>query len=177
MKYANTMVWTGALLWLVGCASPAKVAVLEPIGPTPTGGSQKSGDGRLQVYSARVPANIDANMGEWLSNNDFGRNAFRYEPAHTGYTIYSQDGMLRKQVRSSKDVEPPLVSLPPGRYEIRAEAECYADTVEVRVPVVIRAGQTTAAHLAGGWKPHRRFTKDEVVRLPDGEIAGWVATR
>lgn len=178
MKYANTMALTGALIWLVGCTSPAKVAVLEPIGPTPAEGSQKSGDGRLQVYSARIQANIDANMAEWRCNNDFGRNAFMFEPTHTGYTIYNQGGMFLKHVPNSRnrgDGEPTLVSLPPGRYEIRAEAEDYAGRVEVRVPVVIRAGQTTAAHLTGDWNPGGHFTDDEVVRLPDGEIAGWLA--
>lgn len=35
MEHANTMVLTGAPIWLVGYA-PTKVAVLEPIGPGPT---------------------------------------------------------------------------------------------------------------------------------------------
>jgi hypothetical protein len=35
MEHANTMVLTGALIWLVGDA-PTKVAVLEPMGPRPT---------------------------------------------------------------------------------------------------------------------------------------------
>ena len=178
MKHANTMVLAGALIWLVGCASPTKVAVLEPIGPRPARRLPSPGDGRLQVYSAREQADIDVNMEERLWNNDFGKNEFRYDAAHTDYTIYSEGGKLLKRVRNARDrndPEPTLVSLPPGRYEIQAEAEDYAGTLEVRVPVVIQAGRTTAAHLSGGWKPHSHYTANEVVRLPDGEIAGWLA--
>jgi hypothetical protein len=90
----------------------------------------------------------------------------------------SGDGRLLKRVRNARDGndrEPTLVSLPPGRYEIQAEAEDYAGTLEVRVPVIIQAGRTTAAHLSGGWRPQRQYTGNEVVRLPDGEIAGWLA--
>lgn len=184
MKHANTIVLSGTLIWLVGCASPTKVAVLEPIGPAPSARAPNGGDGYLQVYSARKPAAVDVNMEEWRWNNDFGKNAFRYEPAHTDYAIYSQGGTLLERVRNARDrndAAPALVSLPPGRYEIAAEAEDYAGTedyagpIEVRVPVVIQAGRTTTAHLADGWKPHRHYTGDEVVRLPDGGIAGWLA--
>ncbi len=180
MKHTNTIVLAGALLWLVGCASPTKVAVLEPIGPAPTVRPQNGGDGYLQVYSARKKADIDLNMEERLWDNDFGKNEFQYDPVHTDYTIYSQGGGFIKQVRNARnpnDPEPVLVSLPPGLYEIQAQAENSAGTVEVRVPVVIQAGRTTVAHLMGGWKPHHHYTDNEVVRLPDGEIAGWLAVR
>ena len=178
MRQANTMVLTGALIWLVGCASPTKVAVLEPIGPRPAKRLNSPGDGHLQVYSAREQADIDPNMEERLWNDDLGKNEFRYDPAHTDYTIYSEGGRLLKRVRNApdrNDPEPTLVSLPPGRYEILAEAEDGAGTLEVRVPVVIQAGRTTTAHLSGGWKPQSQYTRNEVVRLPDGEIAGWLA--
>jgi hypothetical protein len=119
-------------------------------------------------------------MAERLWDNDFGKNEFQYDPAHTDYTIYSQGGALLKRVRNARnpdDGEPALVPLPPGLYDIQAQAEDYARTVEVKVPVVIQAGRTTAVHLAGGWKPHHRYTDNEVVRLPNGEIAGWLAVR
>ena len=178
IRHANTMVLTGALIWLVGCASPTKAAVLEPIGPGPARRLQSSGDGRLQVYSAREQAGIDVNIEERLWDNDFGKNEFLYDPAHTDYTIYSEGGRFLKRVRNARDrndPEPTLVSLPPGRYEIQAEAEDYAGTLEVRIPVVIQAGRTTAAHLVDGWKPRSHYAGNEVVRLPDGEIAGWLA--
>jgi hypothetical protein len=117
-------------------------------------------------------------MEERLWDDDLGKNEFRYDTAHTDCTIYSEGGRLLKRVRNARDrndPEPTLVSLPPGRYEIQAGAEDYAGTLEVRVPVVIQAGRTTVAHLSGGWKPQRQYTRNEVVRLPDGEIAGWLA--
>lgn len=157
-----------------------RVAVLEPIGPGPTKRLQSPDDGCLQVFSARKQATVDVNMEEWLWNNDFGKNEFRYYRAHTDYTIYPQGSRLVKRVRYARDQndpEPTLVSLPPGRYEIQAEAEDYASTVEGRIPVVIQAGQTTTAHLVNGWKPYRQYSDNEVVRLPDGEIAGWLAGR
>ena len=180
MKQTNTIVLAGALLWLVGCASPTKVAVLEPIGPAPPARPQNRSDGYLQVYSARKKADIDANMEEWRWDNDFGKNEFQYAPAHTDYTIYGGSGEFLRRVRNAgnpDDPNPTLVSLAPGSYEIRAEAEAPAGMVEVRVPVVIRAGRTTAAHLVGGWIPHFHYTGSEVVRLPGGEIAGWLVVR
>jgi hypothetical protein len=29
----------------------------------------------------------------------------------------------------------------------------------------------------GGWKPRHHYTDSDVVRLPGGEIAGWLAVR
>lgn len=180
MKQVNAMVLAGAVLGLAGCASPTKVAVLEPIGPSPAVTSVSGSDGYLQVYSAQQRADLGANMEEWRWNNDMGRNEFEYEPAHTDYTIYGQAGAPLEQVRNSRnpaDGTPTLVPLPPGRYEIQAEARDSSGTVEVRVPVVVEAGKTTRAHLEGGWKPHHRYSDNQVVRLPDGEIAGWLAVR
>ena len=176
----NALVLAGALIGLVGCATPTKLAVLEPIGPSPAVTSVSGGDGYLQVYSAQKMAGVDANMEEWRWNNDYGRNAFEYEPAHTDYTIYGQAGGVIEQVRNSRDPAdgtPTLVPLPPGRYEIQAEARDASGTVEVKVPVVVQVGKTTRAHLEGGWKPRHRYSDNEVVRLPDGEIAGWLAVR
>jgi hypothetical protein len=180
MKYVNIIVSTGALIGLVGCASPVKVAVLEPVGPAPTGRLQGSSIGCLQVFSARQPAVIDLNMEERAWNSDFGKNEFEYAQGHTAYTIYNEAGRLVKRVRNARnqdDPEPTLVPLPAGCYEIRAEAEARAGTVAVSIPVVIRPGRITTAHLAGGWKPRGHYTDNEVVRLPDGAIAGWLATR
>ena len=178
MKPANTIVLAWVLTWLTGCASPSLVTVLEPIGPAPEGQPKKDRDGNLQVYSARDRARIDVNMEERLWDDDFGRNEFQYDPAHTDYSIYNQDGAFLKRVRNARDQNDPtptVVHLPPGSYEIQAEAEDYSGTIEVRVPVVILAGRTTRAHLIGGWKPRRRYNAGELVRLPDGGFAGWLA--
>jgi hypothetical protein len=180
MKTTHSTVLIGALVCLAGCASPTNVVVLEPIGPAPTRGLAKPGNGSLQVYSAQQRADIDPNMEEWFWNDDFGKNDFLYTPAHTDYTIYSQEGGFLKRVRNARDPNDPapaLVALPPGRYEIQAEAADAGSTVAVKVPVVIRPGETTKVHLVSGWKPHRSYTGQQVVRLPDGDIAGWLAAR
>jgi hypothetical protein len=141
------------------------------------------------VFSARQSVFIDLNREEWERNmnreewgwnNDLGNNEFEYAPGHTSYTIYDQGGGLVKRVRNARnpdDPEPTLVPLASGRYEVVAEAEDHGGTVEVSIPVVIQSGRTTTAHLTDGWKPHRPYTDKDVVRLPDGEIAGWLATR
>ena len=103
-----------------------------------------------------------------------------YDPAHSDYTLLTATGSFIKEVRNARDEldpEPTVVPLPPGLYQIRADAEGPNGTEEVRVPVLIQAGQTTRAHLMGDWKPRRHYEETDVVRLPDGEIAGWVARR
>jgi hypothetical protein len=58
MRDANTMALAGALIWLVGCASPMKVAVLEPIGPGPSRRVQSAGDGGLGPIGGRKPIKL-----------------------------------------------------------------------------------------------------------------------
>ncbi len=56
MKRTCPAVWTGALIWLVGCASPMNVGVLAPIGPA-TGSQMKIADkGSLRVRRAMKQA-------------------------------------------------------------------------------------------------------------------------
>jgi hypothetical protein len=43
------------------------------------------------------------------------------------------------------------------------------------LPVLIEFGRTTVAHLSDNWQPKAHFTEADVVRLPDGQIAGWLA--
>ena len=57
------------------------------------------------IYSARTPADVDVNMAEWRYNNDFGKNEFLYEPAHTDYTIYARNGEVFKHVRNARSIE------------------------------------------------------------------------
>ena len=95
MKYLSAVSLAGAMVWLAGCASVSKVAVVEPVGPGPTVGSRGTGEGSLVIYSARASADVDINTAEWRWNNDYGKNEFLYEPAHSDYTIYA------RMVRSS----------------------------------------------------------------------------
>jgi hypothetical protein len=181
MKKIKAMAVAGALMWLVGCASPSRVTVLEPIGPSPRPQAQNSAEGRLKVYSARTVAEPD--MAAWQWDSEFGRNQIlklQYNPAHSDYAIYTQGGALVRRVSNARDASdgrPTVVSLAPGTYEVRALAEAAVGSVEVGVPVVVQSGRTTGVHLVRGWKPHGRYTDREVVRLPNGQIAGWLAAR
>ena len=74
------------------------------------------------------------------------------------------------------DPAPALVSLPPGRYKVQAEGEeADGQIVTVLLPVLIEPGRTTVAHLSDHWKPKAHYTEADVVQLPDGGIAGWLA--
>jgi len=92
----------------------SRSAVLAPIGPAPTDGRPTTGDGSLQVYSARQPARVEFTTQEWLWNNDFGRNDFLFSSAHTDYAVYDEQGVLRRRVQNARDAndsEPAIVSL------------------------------------------------------------------
>ena len=151
----------------------------EPLGPGPTGVVQGTGDGSLVIYSARTLADVDLCTEEWRYNNDFGKNAFLYEAAHTDYTIYAPEGKVLKRVRNARDPNddaPTVVTLPPGSYKVEAEGvNCDAERVNVLLAVVIKPGQTTLAHLDSGWSPMGDYREAEVAKLPCGKVIGWRA--
>jgi len=100
------------------------------------------------------------NFEEYFANNDFGGNRFPHEPAHTDYTILTDDGHVFERVQNARnpnDAKPALVTLPAGTYKIEAQGK-YTDpgTVVVLVPVTIQAGQLTKVQLDGDWRPHAR---------------------
>lgn len=179
MKYLSAVSLAGAMVWLTGCALVSRVVVAEPVGPGPAGGANGTGQGALVIYSARAPADVDINMAEWRWNNDFGRNEFLYEPAHSDYTIYAQNGEVFKRVRNARnanDDTPTVVALPAGAYKVEAEAvNCDKDRVKVLMTVVIEPGQTTLANLEGGWKPMGQYQETQVAKLPCGRAIGWRA--
>jgi hypothetical protein len=176
MKYLGAFAAVGASLWLVGCASAPRVVVDEPLGPGPAGGAPATGQGSLVIYSARTPANIDLNQVEWRWNNDFGRNAFLHESAHSDYTIYTQSGEVLKRVHNARDANdetPTVVTLPAGSYKVEADGiNCDANRVKVVMVFVIKPGQTTMAHLEGGWNPGGQYQETEVAKLPCGRVIG-----
>jgi hypothetical protein len=179
MKYINAVAVAGAMVWLVGCASASRVVVVEPVGPGPLSGPQGAGEGSLVIYSARIPASIDINMETWRWNEDFGKNAFMYEPGHTDYTIYAQNGEVLQHVRNARggnDDPPTLVSLPAGSFKVEAQGvDCNSSRVNVLMTVVIKPGQATMAHLEGGWNPGAPISETQVARLPCGRAIGWSA--
>jgi hypothetical protein len=177
MKYVKSVAVSSALFWLVGCASAQKVTVLEPVGPAPTGIATAQGEGMLQVYTARKSTPINLNGEEFFWNNDYGRNDFLHYPAHTDYTILAQDGKVVRQVHNATDLydaQPAQVSLAPGFYTVQAQAEDFGRVRQsVLVPVEVKAGQTTAVHLAGDWKVSARCKNQNLVRMSNGTVAGW----
>jgi hypothetical protein len=176
MKYVSSIVMSTAAVCLVGCATPAQFTVSEPVGPTPTERARSPDDSTLQVYSARVRAPVDVNREEFLWNNDFGRNDFLYEPAHTDYTIYYQNGKMFKHVRNAQgagDPQPVLMSLPPGRYEVVAYARGFGLVI---IPVVVEKGKRTIVNLQR--TPNEvvaAVPKSEAVCLAGDRIVGWRA--
>jgi hypothetical protein len=180
MKYLCAILLAGAVVWLAGCTSVSRVVVAEPVGPGPTGSWQGTGDGALVLYSARAHADVDAYMAEWRWNNDFGKNEFLYEPAHSDYTIYAQNGEVFKRVRNARnqsDDTPTVVALPAGAYRVEAEGlNCDSGRVTVLMTVVIRSGQTTLANLEGGWSTVGQNNQSEVATLPCGRAIGWRAS-
>jgi hypothetical protein len=179
MKYIYAVAVAGALVGLVGCASAPTVVVNGPVGPRPgqaAGGTEK---GSLVIYSAPRLAPVDVNEAEWRWNNDYGKNPFLYEPAHTDYTIYSKDGQVLKHVRNAQapdDSTPTVVTLPAGSYKVEAEAvSCDGSRVQALMAVVIEPQATTVAHLADHWKPMGQSTATEVAKLPCGKAVGWRA--
>jgi hypothetical protein len=176
MKYTILIAASNALLCLVGCASPSQLAISDPVGPAPTEHGQAIGNSSLQVYSARVRAVVDPNKEEFLQNNDFGKNDFKYEPAHTDYTICSQDGKVLQKVRNARgpdDAEPAVVPLAPGHYKIEAKARDYGMVV---VPVVVESGKLTTVNLQRNRQPvPEPVAKTDMVLLGHSRIIGWRA--
>ena len=58
MKCIAAIVETGGWMWLAGCASVPSVTVREPVGPAPTNQAKATGQGYLQVYSARLREDV-----------------------------------------------------------------------------------------------------------------------
>ena len=176
MKCKILMVASNALVCLVGCASPSQLAISRPVGPAPIGQGQGTGKSSLQVYSARVRAPVDVYKEEFFWNNDFGKNDFLYEPAHSDYTIYSQDGKIVQRVCNAQgpnDAEPAVVSLAPGTYKIEAKARDFG---RVTIPVVIEPGKLTSVNLQRYRQPvSEPVAKTELVGLGNSRVLGWRA--
>lgn len=155
MKYVSTVAGAVLISLLTGCSStPVAVA---PVGPNPAGGKSYARNGQLEVFSA-------------LTSRTEGDNPTWFQ--HTDYTVYDQKGKTVKRVANEAGyyaLSPRLVTLPPGKYIVQAEAKDY---LSVKVPVVIKPGQITRVHLDDAWKP-ANTPKTEIVSLPSGNPVGW----
>ncbi len=178
MKPLNLIPIAVLVIVCVGCASTSRLTLSQPVGPDPSVPAQTHEGGVLEVFSAFQVAPIDPNLESFFEGESLLKGT-EHLPAHTAYRIYDSDGKVLQTVQNSKDLaddQPTLVTLPPGRYQVEAEAETHnREQTLVRVPVVIEPLRTTVVHLAGNWVPPGHYTSADVVALPDGRIAGWRA--
>ena len=81
-----------------------------------------------------------------------------------------------RNARDPNDDTPTVVALPAGSYKVEAEAlNCDSSRVNVLMPVVIKPGQATIAHLEGDWNPPGQYQETELAKLPCGRVIGWRA--
>lgn len=177
MRNVSSIAVSTAVICLAGCASPSLITLSSPVGPAPTEPAKKASVGSsLQVYSARITVPIDVNREEFLWNNDFGRNDFLYGVMPSDYTICTRDDKVLERVHNAgkgNDPEPAVVPLPPGIYEVRAEARDFG---LVTVPVVIETGKRTRVNLQRGHNPFvESVARTNAVFLGGYRIVGWQA--
>jgi hypothetical protein len=156
MKHIVTLTGMALTSLLLGCSTPV---ALGPVGPNPAALKQPARDGQLEVFSVLTPRTE-------------GDNPTWYQ--HTDYTIYDQRGDVVKRVDNADGYyssKPRLVSLPPGKYLVKAEAKNY---LSVAVSVVIDSGRITKIHLDDAWRPANN-PKTAFVTLPGGNPIGWRA--
>jgi hypothetical protein len=177
MNKKSMTILTAASLCAAVCSAAPRVTLLKQVGPDPALPAQNTSEGFLQVYSARERAPIDVNAETYFYNNDFGKNEYLRQDAHTSYAIYALDGRLLQRVRNTtgmNDANPTLVKLAPGVYHVKAEAEDSGEVTQtVTVPVCVEAGRTTTVHLDGKWKTTAPAKDTEMVRLHNGNVVGW----
>jgi hypothetical protein len=147
---------------LSGCSTP--LVIDHAIGPNPFSVSSTAANGELQVFT----------MTEEENNVGF---AFPYSQ-RTAYSIYTPDGKPTKHVNDNNcghfDDTPPVISLPPGTYAIKAFMAQDLGNFTV-LNVVIEPGRKTEVHLDGRWRSPFDDSKNQLVRAPNGFVLGWLA--
>ncbi|HEY3899486.1 MAG TPA: hypothetical protein VGM54_12770 [Chthoniobacter sp.] len=121
-----------AVALFVGCATNEAPTVLRTVGPTaPVVAKTTRHEGYLIVYTPIIEPNIKPDT--------------EFYP-HTAYAVYDSTGKIFEVVRNhvgAWDETPYTVSLPSGKYTIRAVSEFTGD---VAIPVIIRGGRTTVVN-------------------------------
>jgi len=115
-----------------GCADIPRETVLSTAGPAPMATRPRSA-GFLVAYT---PVKLPPMNSDTL-----------YYP-HSSYALFDSHGVFLRRVRNHLgpwDESPECVSLPPGRYTLRAQSDFPGDLI---VPVIIRGGRTTTVDLA-----------------------------
>lgn len=146
----------GGVLLLTGCSSTP--VAFAPVGPNPAVVGTSGGSGQLEVFSA-------------LSGRSEGNNPTWYQ--HSDYYICNDQGQRLDHVDNAVGYyarAPRIVTLPPGKYFVKAHAKGALWTT---VPVVIASGEITKVHLDGQWQPPA--SNAELVREPAGYPVGWRA--
>jgi len=114
----------------------------------------------VQVFSALV-AHAEGDNPTWYRHADY-------------WICDAQEKRIKHVDNATGHYEraPRFISLPPGRYFIRAPAKNY---LTVEVPVVIQSGRLTRIHLDGEWRPPADTSGAKLVTLPNGYPIGWRA--
>jgi len=163
MKAITIYTVIGILPLLVSCTSERMT--LSPVGPRPVAWEKvlpPAGKGQLEVFT-------ETDEYEWGQDVPFF--------PHRDYQICTPEGKRVERVwnhQTHEDETPATVTLPAGRYLVKADAEFYGP---VTVPVVIRPDQTTRVVLQPGWKPAGEFAASDLVGFPSGYFVGWRADR
>jgi hypothetical protein len=155
---------SAAMVLLSACASTASVLVLDPVGPATVQSASSAPAGTLVVFSA-------------FSVHAPSPGEPDYRQHYTDYKVYAVNGALLRTVANDAGLavaSPVRVTLAPGSYLVVARANGYG---VIKVPVVVANGQATTLHLEGGGFAAEGGAAGSVVRLPDGQVVGWRATR
>jgi len=134
------------------------------VGPKLSAVHSYGGRGYLMVYSETDEIHVGDGIPYYI---------------HTSYNIETPDGQPVKWIPNhagDMDEAPQFVSLPSGNYQVVAKSTDYG---QVRVPVLIQAGQTTKIHMEGkgSWRPQKPSVgSNGLACLPDGEPIGWLAS-
>ncbi len=158
MKYLPAIPGVAMSPLLFGCAT-APLA-LAPVGHNPAGVQANTTSGKLEVFSALEPQSE-------------GDTPFWYQ--HEDYVVRNLKGKRVRYVDNSVgyyESAPRIISLPPGRYRVRANA---ADGRQADIPVVIEPGRITRVHLDDHWSPPPDAPQREFVFDSHGTPVGWHA--
>ncbi len=148
-------------LFLAGCATTPPLVMSGSVGPAPRVEAVSEKQGTLVVYSV-----WDIFPG--------GDSDYHYREDYV--LSWPGDAHVRTVRNHAGTFEegPVSVSLPPGRYQIRARAAGYG---KVTANVVIEAGRTTIVWLDGTGPKDAVAPTAAQVRLPNGQMIGWRVTR
>jgi hypothetical protein len=141
---------------LGGCASRPPITLTEPIGPAIARPAMAENDGHLKVYSMAYLGSMDADIERYV---------------HSSYTIYAPDGAKVRLVSNQTGLfneDPETVTLPEGKYQVKAET--YQGKW-VLVPVVVERARTTVVDLNDEWWRDHPLA-DRAVKLPGGSVIG-----